>query len=444
MHPLLQSFQHIFRQNHLLQPGHHFIAAVSGGIDSVVLCELLHQANIPFAIAHCNFGLRGEESERDEAFVKSLSEKYSVQLFVNRFNTKEFATLNKLSIQEAARELRYNWFTALKKENGAKHFLLAHHANDNIETVLMHFFRGTGLHGLTGIPAFSPSGGFRPLLSFTRKEIENFAAENKLNWVEDSSNASSKYTRNFFRNELLPLVQKVYPQAEQNILDNISRLQQTEKLYTPQVEKLKKGILKSDGGLKIGVKQLMSFKDSSLVYEVIKDFGFTEKQVPELIKLAESESGRYIENDAYRIIRHRAWFIVTEKKAATNQIVVIDEPEGIVKIGAGLLTLEKKNIDHFQLNKSGLVAQLDAKEVQFPLIIRKWKAGDYFYPLGMRKKKKLARFFIDQKLSLAEKENVWVVETHKRICWIVGHRIDDRFKITLTTKQVLQINLSSL
>lgn len=441
---MLDQFKNIFRQYHLLQPQYHFIAAVSGGIDSVVLCALLQHFKIPFAIAHCNFGLREEESDRDEAFVRSLAEKYGVEVYVKSFDTKEYATVNKLSIQETARVLRYNWFEELQKEKGAKYTLLAHHANDNIETVLMNFFRGTGLHGMTGMPTITSSGCFRPLLSFTRKQIVDFAKENNLSWVEDSSNISSKYTRNFFRNELLPMIQKVYPQVEQNLLENIGRFQKTEQLYNPLVQQLKNSILKSNGEVKIGVKKLMQFQNTSLLYEIIREYGFSEKQVPELIKLAESESGRYIESESHRIIRHRNWFIVASKFAVSNSTIVIDNNEALVQIPGGTLALEKVDLKQFNLNKSPSIAQLDAKEIQFPLIVRRWKSGDYFYPLGMRKKKKLARFFIDQKLSITDKENIWVIESHKRICWIVGHRIDDRFKITDATKQVLQINLSSL
>jgi tRNA(Ile)-lysidine synthase len=212
---VLPAFQDYLKRTFLLQPHYHFLVAVSGGIDSVVLCELCHQAAVPFAIAHCNFGLRGAESDRDEAFVRRLGERYGVPLHVKRFDTVAYGVLKKLSIQEAARELRYNWFETVRLETGAPYVFLAHHANDNMEWMLMNLFRGTGLHGLTGMPEQADRARcLRPLLQHTRKEIEQFASEKGLQWVEDSSNASRKYTRNFFRNEIIPAVKKVYPQAE--------------------------------------------------------------------------------------------------------------------------------------------------------------------------------------------------------------------------------------
>lgn len=398
-----------------------------------------------FAIAHCNFGLRGEESDRDEAFVRSLGEHYDVAVFIQKFDTAAIAAKQKLSIQEAARKLRYDWFDTLRQDHGFAYTLLAHHANDNIETVLMHFFRGTGLEGLTGIPEENRKRGcLRPMLHLKRSQILAYAAEHGLQWVEDSSNASSKYTRNFFRNEIIPQLQTVFPQVEDNLLHNIHRMQQTAALYGEQVAALKKKVCEVKGEeVHIPVRRLMQYKHTSLLYEIIKDYGFTESYVAELVKLADAASGKYIANEAYRIIRHRAWFIIAPKTVAAQTLVIEKEEESVrfdnFELGLKFIQREK-----FSLDKSASLAQLDAGEIAFPLVLRKWKKGDYFYPLGMRKKKKLARFFIDQKLSQTAKEKIWVVESHKRILWIVGHRIDDRFKVTESTRQVLQLSLSSL
>jgi tRNA(Ile)-lysidine synthase len=263
-------------------------------------------------------------------------------------------------------------------------------------------------------------------------------------WVEDSSNASNKYTRNFFRNELIPQLQKVFPQVEENLLNNMQRLQQTNALYKELVEGLKKKICKVKGEeVHIPVLKLLQYKNTSLIFEIIRDFGFGEKYVEEVLKLANAPSGKYIASEQYRMIRHRAWFILAPK-TVTAQTLVIDKGEEAVLFDQYQLFLKTIPIEKFSLNKSPHIAQLDAKEIEFPLVLRKWKKGDYFYPLGMRKKKKLARFFIDQKLSKTEKEKVWVLQSHKRIVWIVGHRIDDRFKVTEATKEVLQLSLSSL
>lgn len=442
---MLKRFTRFFTERGLSLPAQKFLLAVSGGVDSVVLCELSKEAGLSFSIAHCNFGLRGEESERDESFVRSLGEQYGVEVYVQQFATAAFAEEQKCSIQEAARTLRYNWFEELRKSQGFAYTLLAHHANDNIETLLLNFFRGTGLDGLTGMPEEKKEAHcLRPMLHLKRSEIEAYAREKSLTWVEDSSNASSKYTRNFFRNEFIPQVQKVFPKAEENLLNNLQRFQETAALYNDLVSGLKKKICVVKGEeVHIPVLKLMQYKGTSLIYEIISDFGFGENYVAELIKLADASSGKYIANETYRIIRHRAWFIVAPK-TITAETFVIEKDDEAVLFDRQELRLKFFRIEKFSLDKSPQVAQLDAKEIEFPLVLRKWKKGDYFYPLGMRKKKKLARFFIDQKLSQTQKEKVWVVESHKRIVWIAGYRIDDRFKVMDNTKEVLQLTLSSL
>jgi tRNA(Ile)-lysidine synthase len=443
--PLLEGFTRFLKEKNLPLNQHRYLLAVSGGVDSVVLCALSKEAGLSFAIAHCNFALRGEESERDEAFVKSLGAQMGVEVFVNKFNTVAFAEEHRLSIQEAARKLRYDWFDDVRKNHGFAYTLLAHHANDNIETVLMNLFRGTGLEGLTGMPEENKQRRcLRPMLHLKRSEIIAFANERSLTWVEDSSNASSKYTRNFFRNAIIPQLQTVFPQVEDNLLNNIQRMQQTAALYNEQVAGLKKKVCEVKGEeVHIPVRKLMQYKHTSLLYEIIKDYGFSESYVAELVKLADAGSGKYIANEAWRIIRHRAWFIIAPKNVAA-QMLVIEKEDETVRFDRFEMLLKFIQPGKFSLNKSEAVAQLDAGEVAFPLVLRKWKKGDYFYPLGMRKKKKLSRFFIDQKLSQTAKENVWVVESHKRIVWIVGRRIDDRFKVTESTRQVLQLSLSSL
>lgn len=427
-----------------MQPGSHFIAAVSGGIDSVVLCELCHQARFNFSIAHCNFTLRGEESSRDEDFVRGLGTTYGVAVFVKHFDTTVYAAQEKMSIQEAARVLRYQWFEQLKNEIQAACTLLAHHANDNIETVLMNFFRGTGLEGLTGMSSLAVFGGcLRPLLKTSRKDIEDFAKEYNLDWVEDSSNSSDKYTRNYFRNSLIPAIQQVYPQTAENILDNIDRFTKIVSLYKLLVADVKQKLIKSTSSeVRIPVQELIKYEHTALLYEIIKEYGFKEKQVGEVAKLVYAESGKYIENESHQIIKHRNWLIIAPKNGA-GDTVVIEKGCKQIYFGGGLLEIKTISAAKLQINKTETLAQLDAGRIEFPLLIRNWKEGDYFYPLGMRKKKKLSRFFIDRKLSKHQKEKIWVVESANRLIWVVSYRIDDRFKITEKTKEVLELSISS-
>lgn len=437
--------KHIVDQ-HLFSAKDKLLLAVSGGVDSAVLCALCKQAGYDFVIAHCNFQLRGAESERDEEFVQQLGEKYAAEVKVKKFDTEQYAAASKLSIQEAARALRYEWFEELvvsleSKQKVRVLLLTAHHADDNVETLLMNFFRGTGLHGLTGIPE-SVNYIRRPLLPFSKEELLAFAKEEELDYVEDSSNQSSKYTRNFFRNELIPAISKVYPQVKANLQDNIDRFKQIEKLYQLSVGVIKKKLLKEKGAeVHIPVKQLMGYHSRALLYEIIKEYGFQEKQVEELVKLADSYSGKYIESPVsqYRIIKHRHWFIISPVQSVASTAIVIEEKDKQVIFEQGILQVETTS--DIKPETSNFIASIDFNKITFPLLLRKWKTGDYFYPLGMSKKKKISRFFIDQKLSKTEKENAWVIESDKRIIWVVGHRIDERVKIVPSTKKSLKLSL---
>jgi tRNA(Ile)-lysidine synthase len=450
---LLEAFKIFIRQNNLFSQKDKLLLAVSGGVDSVVLCELCKQSGFDFLIAHCNFQLRGEESERDEKFVRSLGEKYQVEVLIKKFDTNKYAEEKKLSIQESARDLRYDWFAEIVNANRSSadsnhgaihHILTAHHADDNIETLLMNFCRGTGLYGLTGIPVISPHAHVcRPLLGFWKEQLVEFAEENQLDFVEDSSNQLSKYTRNLFRNEIIPLVSKVYPQVKGNLNDNIKRFKEIKKLYALSIKEFKKKLYKiKNNEIHIPIKQLMSYQSSALIYEIIRDFGFTEKQLEEVIRLTESESGKSVHSpiSPVRIIKFRHWLIISTDKTSDAETIVLEEKSGSLEFGIGNLKIEILSDLKIQIPNSTNIACLDAKNIQFPLILRKWKQGDYFYPLGMKKKKKLSRFFIDQKLSKTEKENVWVIEMDKKIIWVVGFRIDERFKVTRATKAILKIN----
>jgi tRNA(Ile)-lysidine synthase len=303
----------------------------------------------------------------------------------------------------------------------------------------MNFCRGTGLHGLTGIP-LQYGNLVRPLLAFSKNELLEFVKENNFDFVEDSSNQSSKYTRNLFRNEIIPAISKVYPHVKENLNDNINRFKEIEKLYKLAVSVIKKKLVKQKGSeWHIPVKQLMEYDNRALIFEIISEFGFSEKQIDEVIKLAESDSGKYIDSPVlqYRIIKHRHWFIISPVNSAASGIIVIEKSDKSILYEEGSL-----KIDH--LNKlptafKNEVGFFDAKEIEFPLLLRKWKTGDYFYPLGMKKKKKLSRFFIDQKLSKTEKQKLWILESGKKIIWVVGMRIDERFKVTEKTRSVLQI-----
>lgn len=438
---LLSRFKEYIATHHLFQPTDKLLLAVSGGIDSVVLCELCWQAGYDFAVAHCNFQLRGGESDRDEAFVKSLGEKYKVEVVVKKFDTGNIAAKEKKSIETTARELRYTWFNWLINSHTSlqlKYILTAHHANDNIETAVMHFFRGTGIAGIRGI---LPKQGnlVRPLLFAERKELELFANEQMLPFVTDSTNLENDYTRNFFRNKILPLVTEVFPAAANNVLHNIKRFAETEQLYQQAIELHKKKLLVKKGNeIHIPVLKLLKTQPlETVLYEIIKPYNFSSQQVNEAIALLSSNTGKYIQSPTHRIIKNRSWMIITPIATEAAHTMLIEAENEKIIFEAGELKIKRTSAAEHSMKQSPLYAQLDANDIEFPLLLRKWKQGDYFYPLGMPKKKKLSRFIIDKKLSMPEKENVWVVEMNKKIMWVVGMRIDNRFKITQQSHQVL-------
>lgn len=450
---MLKNFIELVKAKQLFSEKDTLFIGVSGGVDSVVLCYLCRQAGFSFKIAHCNFQLREKDSDRDEDFVKKLGQDYGVEVMVKKFDTINYAEHNKCGIQEAARKLRYNWFydlldqEAFQKAPGSSYILTAHHANDNIETLLMNFFKGTGIRGLSGIREKSGRRNalIRPLLFAWRNEIEKYADEQHLSFVTDASNAEDKYTRNYFRNRLIPDIQRVFPEVEANLLHNIHRFSDIELLYKESIDRYKKKLIHQQGN-EIHLPVLMLQKipaTETVLYEIVKDYGFNPKQLNDICKLLMSESGKYISSSSHKIIKNRNWLIISPHQPQLAQNIVIEKNATNVLFELGELKIKHIPNEQYHLLLDESVAQLNADKITFPLLLRKWKHGDYFYPLGMPKKKKVSRFLMDQKLSISEKEKIWVLEMDKKIIWVVGHRIDDRFKLTPTCPFVLQIKLLS-
>ena len=444
---LLQNFLAYIKKQHLLSKKDNLLIAVSGGADSSVLCALCAAAGFSFSIAHCNFKLRGPESDRDELFVKKLSEKYSVKLFLKTFDTFSEVKLHKTSIEETARNLRYDWFKQLLFESEATEnpltlLLTAHHADDNVETVMMNFFRGTGIKGLRGILP-KQQQIVRPLLFAQRKDIEEYAIKNGVGFITDSSNSSNDYTRNLFRNEILPSIEKIYPETLRNVLKNIERFAAVEYLYDESIEQIKQKLIEKKGDeIHIPVLKILKIKPlQTVIYEIIKDAGFTAMQVNEVEKLLHSESGKYIKSASHIILLNRKWLIISPNKSSAHlKNIIVEEQVNNILFEEGTLQIFPSDIpENLSVNSS--TVYIDAGNLTYPLLLRKWKTGDYFYPLGMSKKKKLSRFFIDQKLSLLQKEKCWVLESDKKIVWIIGYRIDDRFKITSSSIQIAKLSL---
>lgn len=446
MNLLTQFTQHVNTAS-LFQKADKLLIAVSGGVDSVVLCDLCFSAGFNFEMAHCNFQLRGEDSEADEKFVVELALKYKVKYHVVKFDTEKYAAEHKQNIQLAARNLRYNWFNEILENNtDIKHIATAHHADDNLETILMNFFKGTGINGLKGIQSHHAGIGgkiIRPLLFANKSELVDYAQSNHCQWREDVSNESDKYTRNFFRNQVIPLIENVIPEAKANVQNNIKRFNDISIIYDNAILKIKSKLLEFKGN-EIHIPVLKLYKHDAyetILFEIIKPYNFTSSQLNDAVNLLHADSGKYILSASHRILKNRNWLIISPIVHVEETIFIIEPNTTNINFGNNKIAIEKITSKDFSNDVS--IALLDNKHIEFPLILRKWKQGDYFYPLGMTKKKKLSRFFIDLKLSLLEKENTWVVESNKKIIWVVGKRIDNRFKITEATESILKLTLIS-
>lgn len=441
---MLQQFTNYINEEGLIKPKNKILLAISGGLDSVVLAHLFKKSSLYIEFAHVNFQLRGDESNRDEAFVRTLATSLNVPLHVKHVDTEGFATEHKLSIQEAARKIRYDWFHLLLTEQKLDLIATAHHADDNVETMLMNLFRGTGLAGMRGI---LPKQGkiIRPLLFSSRAQIEQFAQENNISHVEDSSNASDKYTRNFLRIHLIPQLTSVWPEAAENLRDNLTRFRESEQLYKESLDRrLKKLVIDKGDDIHIPVEGLrFAGPVKTLLFEIFHPKGFSSRQMDEIFRLMNADTGSYIDSSSHRIIKNRNWFICTPLHKDRPNLIIIDKKDSEVNTTAGLLTLRKQNVSIIEnTSPDRSSATLDSGKIEFPLILRPWKPGDYFYPLGMSKKKKVARFLIDQKIPKHEKEQVLVLESAGRICWVLGLRIDDRFKVIPSTLDCIHIKIS--
>jgi tRNA(Ile)-lysidine synthase len=440
---LIESYKFYNRNLGLLLTADKLLLAVSGGPDSVVLCKICDLLGYDFAIAHCNFKLRGKESDEDAAFVRKLAGQMDVPYFEKEFETATFAADNGLGIQDAARRLRYDWFRELMNEsvNGFRWLLTAHHADDNVETLLMNFFKGTGIKGLQGIP-YRNDYILRPLLFAFREEIMAFALEHSLFYRTDSSNESVKYTRNFFRLELIPSIEKVFPSVKKNLTANISRFSEVGILYEKSVADIKKKLLlRKNEDWFIPLKRLASTKAlRSVTFEIIRDFNFSVQQTDEVLGMLNAQTGKYIDSATHRLLINRNWIVISPLKQQLAGFHLISAEAGSKQAGSLHVEVKIRNNDG-HIHKDKKYAQLDMDLLKFPLLLRPWRPGDYFYPLGMRKKKKISRFLTDEKLSLQEKSETMVLESEGRIIWVAGWRMDDRFKVTSVTKTIFQLSL---
>ncbi|REH46343.1 tRNA(Ile)-lysidine synthase [Tenacibaculum gallaicum] len=416
------------------------LIAISGGVDSVVLTHLLHKLQFNISLAHCNFQLRREESDLDEVFVKRLGKNLNIQTFTTNFNTNEYATKNKLSTQLAARELRYDWFDKLNQKNTFDYTLTAHHADDNLETFIINLSRGTGLEGLTGIPSVNKNV-VRPLLIFSREEILNFAKQNNIEWREDKSNAETKYVRNKIRHQITPALKELNPSFLDNFNKTIGYLKESQQIVIDKIEEITNEIVSKEGDLlKINIEKLLKLSNpKAYLYQLLKPYKFTEWN--DVYNLVYAQSGKQILTKFYTLLKDRDFLLLlrtNEKSSFEDEYFIIREENKEITAPIKLLlkrVQKKTNAD----NKSIYV---DNELLNFPLKLRRWKSGDFFYPKGMLGRKKVSKYFKDEKISIVNKNKIWLLCSSKNeIIWIVGKRQDRRFLPTENTTKLLKISI---
>lgn len=416
------------------------LIAISGGLDSVVLTHLCHKLGFNIALAHCNFNLRGNESDTDEDFVLQLAENLELEVFVERFDTELYAKENKCSIQMAARELRYTWFAELAEQLKFDYILTAHHADDNLETFIINFTRGTGLEGLKGIPEVNDKF-VRPLLSFSSKDIETYAQESNMKWRDDSSNKSVKYLRNKLRHEVIPILKEINPSLLQSFQSTLSNLNDTADIIEESTNAVLKRAIETIDENHVAFK-ISEFKNvnnpKAYLFEIFKDYGFTEWN--DVVDLLYAETGKQVFSNTHRLIKNREHLLLSKIQLNDNQEILITEDDDKKQTTLGVLFFKETDA---VLEPSLNCIYVDKALLKFPLTLRNKKEGDVFYPLGMSGKKKVSKYFKDERLSLLDKENTWLLCSGDHIIWVVNRRADNRFRVTENTKRILKIELKA-
>lgn len=407
------------------------------------MASLFLEHKMHFAIAHCNFQLRGEDADKDEALVRDWCAQYDLPFHNVRFDTLAKVEEWKKGIQETARILRYDWLEKIRAEHGYTFIATAHHANDNAETLLMNLFKGTGISGLHGIPVRNGLV-IRPMLYASRRDIDAYVTEKNVPYRDDVSNQSDKYLRNKVRLNLLPLIEETFPNVINNLNNSIQRFSEVEQLYNKAIEVERKQLIEQRGkDIYIPVKKLMKREPvHTICYELFKTYGFGSGQINDIVSLLHSESGHYVTSDTHRVIRDRDFLIITITDTRQTDFLSIEDVPATFKANGKQYKFQYKDKPQ-DISADSNIAYIDTAKLEQPLILRKWKQGDYFYPLGMgMKKKKLSRFFIDMKLPLHIKEQVMVLESNKRIVWVAGYRLDERFKLKPDTQEVLVVKVT--
>ncbi|MDR1860089.1 MAG: tRNA lysidine(34) synthetase TilS [Bacteroidales bacterium] len=421
------------------------ILAVSGGLDSMCMLHLFQQTDYRFVAAHCNFHLRGAESDADETFVRDYCRQLNIPLYVEHFATKQYAARRKVSIEMAARDLRYEWFDGLRRELGYTRVATAHHQDDVAETVLLNLCRGSGLHGVCGI---MPRNGYivRPILFTTRPRLTEYATRHNIPFRHDSSNDNILFQRNLIRHKVIPLLRKINPAVSDNIARTASILREVDAMLNRQIRQISEEAITRlpNGDVHVDIDSLINLEYIDVaMYELLHPFGFNALQINNIRNSLDSISGKMFFSARYRLVKDRKCLIISKIPDGQQEKYTINDNSS--RLLTPFIRLDFQKIirdDTYTFCKTPDVADFDCDRLEFPLSLRHWREGDVFRPLGMLCFKKLSDFFVNEKLSLPEKEACWLLCSGNDIVWIAGYRIDDRFKITVETKNILRVKIS--
>ena len=418
-----QRIKQYIEKEDLFSSGSKILIALSGGADSVALLCILHAAGYPCEAAHCNFHLRGEEANRDEQFVRQLCKKYGIHLHTIDFDTTRYAAEKHISIEMAARELRYNWFEEIRNQCRADVVAVAHHQDDSVETILLNLIRGTGITGLLGI---RPRNGVivRPLLCINREEIMRYLQSIGQDYVTDSTNLEDEYTRNKIRLNLLPLMQTINPSVKNSLIETGNYLSDVATIYNRYIEEAKTRIATTEG---IRICELVKEPaPEALLFEILHPLGFNSAQIKDIVHSLHGQSGKQFSSKEWRVIKDREFLLLEKIQSEDKE----ELPFQIIKE-------EKEYTSDFQIPREKGTACFDADKLDGTISYRKWRTGDTFIPFGMKGKKKVSDYLTDRKFSISQKERQWVLCCGERIAWLIGERTDNRFRIDETTRRVV-------
>lgn len=417
------------------------IVGLSGGPDSMALIHILMQLGYNCIAAHCNFHLRGQDSDSDAAFVDLWCKQNNIPLFTIDFDTIEYAATKKISIEMAARNLRYNWFEELRIEQSADVIGIAHHKDDSVETILINLIRGTGIKGLTGIP-IKNQHIVRPLLAISRREIMDYLSLNQVPYVTDHTNEEELYTRNILRLNVLPTFEKINPSVKNSIITTANNLKEVEKIYDAYIKEAIERVLK-DNLIDIA-NLLQTHSPQSVLFEILSPLGFTPSVVEDVSNNLDSIPGKVYLADNYRLLKDRDYLMISNTKldnpGEKDKAYIIYSDTTHMERPFELTIKSETHGPQFEIERNNTLLQCDFDKLSFPLTLRRWKKGDWFVPFGMKGKKKISDFFTDNKFTLFEKEETWILLSADDIVWIVNHRSDNRFRVTDATKSIYTIS----